>query len=913
MNRKIISLISVVLSLVFVMTSVLSLSGVFAGNEKTTAKMGSIEEIISSYYDPDGRPMSCAHRAITYIGNPIPENSLLAIQDCIDHKVDIVELDIMRTSDGVFVLCHDNSINRTTTYTGSKSVSQMTYAEICQYPLLQYTGGSKGVYYDADGKSLVMPTFEEALKLCKDNIMINLDKFTGQWAHRMELYELVLQNGCLDNVMFKGSYNSNTVKGWHNEIKDKYGNDAKMPNFCTLNSNVNETTYLNFIKAHKDAGTAFAVESGFSGYSQPQSNPAVLAEIRKHVRTFVNVLTESLNSNNYCAGHKENSTGWAEMIALGYNILQTNNAADCAAYIYANYSTPTRDITKGIDTLYFSNYKHNQRSYTIQIQAPSVKLLDGDYVYYKNVDMSSAVGKSLVASITSHSSTGKLTVRSGSPTGDIIAEYDMSKQSSQSLSAISDVQGKKLGVCDLYICAENMPNGYVAISKLICTDPKQGDIVYINSLSVFTKPKVEPKLPSEVTVVTEYGYTYSSKVTWAPIPSSCYSEDLSYFTVPGVLKATCQKIYATVTVLDIDMKGAARWYDSGFGVITNTSSDVLTWYDRINSSPATAAANSAPKFNSGTLVFDGSNDSMIYNHSLSGKSEITMLINAKTDKKSTDYFKDYKINNTARYTLLHYPESGGWGSVWLTGFKNGIACRFGSGVGDNRGIYYTGTTLSGWNTVSAVKNGTSEKLYMNSSMVYNRAEDTQKKYCMGVAGSSIANTHEYAHIGLGIQNSTNYYYQGSVSDIVVFERALSDNEIAKMSAYFSAKNLGTLKDKSQSTQSSFDKLQKDNPEKLHTMTCKSSSSTKHKFTCSVCSYSFSENHDLSYKSKDATNHEISCKDCSYKTTKEHAFEKVSETPATEDAAGSIVNKCKNCSAIRALILLCSMPWSIKTT
>ena len=190
-----------------------------SAQESKAPEMGSFEEIMASYYDPDGRPMSCAHRAITYIGNPIPENSLAAIQDAIDHKVDIVELDIMRTKDGIYVLCHDSSIKRTTTYTGSLNVSDMTYAEICQYPLLQYTGGSRDVYRDENGNTLVMPTFEQALELCRGKIMINLDKFTGQWANRMELYEIVRKHGCLDIVMFKGGYDSGTVLAWQKQIK----------------------------------------------------------------------------------------------------------------------------------------------------------------------------------------------------------------------------------------------------------------------------------------------------------------------------------------------------------------------------------------------------------------------------------------------------------------------------------------------------------------------------------------------------------------------------------------------------------------------------------------------------------------------------------------------------------------------
>ena len=43
-----------------------------------------------------------------------PENSLSAIQSCIDHFVDIVEIDVQETVDGVFILMHDNTVNRTT-------------------------------------------------------------------------------------------------------------------------------------------------------------------------------------------------------------------------------------------------------------------------------------------------------------------------------------------------------------------------------------------------------------------------------------------------------------------------------------------------------------------------------------------------------------------------------------------------------------------------------------------------------------------------------------------------------------------------------------------------------------------------------------------------------------------------------
>ncbi len=884
MKRKL-TVISLMLCMLLLLSAVFAVA-LSANDGSGEPEMGSIEEILASYYDPNGRPMSCAHRAITYIGNPIPENSLLAIQDCIDHKVDIVELDIMRTKDGIYVICHDSSIKRTTTYNGSLNVSDMTYAEICQYPLLQYTGGSRDVYYDENGKFQTMPTFEQVLELCKGNAMINLDKFTGQWSRRMELYEIVKKHGCLDIVMFKGGYDSQTIKGWHDEIRVKYGSDAQMPNFCTLNSNRNATGWVNDIRAHYNAKTAFAVEAGFSDYTQPQSNPFYVSQVKNYVRAFANVLYESLGGT-YSAKNKENSTGWAEVISLGYNILQTNNAADLAAYIYANYSTPTRDMGEGLDLLYFNDFKHDQTSYTLEIHAPSVKLYNGDYISFKNVDFGSCEGESLIANITGSSGKGELVVRKGSRTGDVIAKFDLSNIGNQTISLVDELRVDGLGVCDIYVCAENTADGYVSASKLICADPTAGEIVRIVGLSAFTRPGVAPDLPAEVSVVNEFGLTYKSEVVWSPIPEECYSENLTAFKVPGILRENCQTIYANVTVIDLDMSGAAVWFDSKGDMALGKSGEVLEWYDRINSISATANG-SAPTYKNGVVSFDG--DSMVYNHSLSKKSDVSIIINAKTDKNSTDYLSDYKINNSARYTLLQYPEADSWGSVYFTAFKNGIVCRFGSGESGNRGIYYTGKKVEGWSTVSAVKKGSSEKLYLGSSMIYDRSTNTSSDYQAGSPGSMIAATHEYAYIGFGIQGGVNYYYDGDVGDIVVFERTLGADEIATLNSYFTAKNQNTLTDKSDIVAAEFASFLENNSEKVHSLEYASADASNHAVTCKNCSYSATAAHSFEYSEKDEEKHTKTCSFCAYSYEEEHDYQ-----PAVAED-GREIEKCADCNA-----------------
>lgn len=75
-------------------------------------------------------PVMIGHR-----GNPsqAPENSLSGFIKAYENGADVFEVDVEITKDGEIVIMHDDSINRTTNYTGKAKVGQMTLAEIKQY------------------------------------------------------------------------------------------------------------------------------------------------------------------------------------------------------------------------------------------------------------------------------------------------------------------------------------------------------------------------------------------------------------------------------------------------------------------------------------------------------------------------------------------------------------------------------------------------------------------------------------------------------------------------------------------------------------------------------------------------------------------------------------------------------------
>lgn len=103
-----------------------------------------------------------AHRA----GRGIrPENTLAAIRNAIQIKVDYVELDIRATRDGKLVIMHDGSVDRTTNGTGA--VKELNLATI-----RALDAGSK---FSAAYAGEKVPTFEEVLALCRGKVHIYVD------------------------------------------------------------------------------------------------------------------------------------------------------------------------------------------------------------------------------------------------------------------------------------------------------------------------------------------------------------------------------------------------------------------------------------------------------------------------------------------------------------------------------------------------------------------------------------------------------------------------------------------------------------------------------------------------------------------------------------------------------------------
>ncbi|MGQ9519606.1 MAG: glycerophosphodiester phosphodiesterase [Candidatus Fervidibacter sp.] len=108
------------------------------------------------------RPMVIAHRGFS---GRFPENTLRSFAEALKLPVDAVELDVRRTKDGVLVVIHDETADRTTN--GKGRVRDLTWHEIQKLD----AGAWKGSEFSGER----IPRLEEALQLVNGKVVVFLE------------------------------------------------------------------------------------------------------------------------------------------------------------------------------------------------------------------------------------------------------------------------------------------------------------------------------------------------------------------------------------------------------------------------------------------------------------------------------------------------------------------------------------------------------------------------------------------------------------------------------------------------------------------------------------------------------------------------------------------------------------------
>ena len=237
-----------------------------------------------------------------------PENSIPAIESVIRMGVDMMELDVKMTKDSVLVLCHDKTINRTTN--GKGNVCDMTYDSLMTFNLKR----AHGVMTD----SLKMPTLREALLVCKDRILVNVDH---AYPYYKEIVELTEELGVTGQVLMKGKSGIDKV----NEDMSRHENNLLYMPIIDINKPKGQALFAEYL-ARNIVPMAFEVCWQVPG----EEIDGCITEIKKMgAKLWVNTLWPSLcggpgNDDDAAYDAADPADVYGQYIDEGFTMIQTD-------------------------------------------------------------------------------------------------------------------------------------------------------------------------------------------------------------------------------------------------------------------------------------------------------------------------------------------------------------------------------------------------------------------------------------------------------------------------------------------------------------------------------------------------------------------------------------------------------------
>ena len=189
--------------------------------------------------------LNIAHRGFS---GYYPENTMLAFRKAIEAQCDGIETDVQLTKDGIAVLCHDETVDRTTD--GKGFIKDYSYEELMKL--------DAGINMGEEFRGCGIPTLDEFLEYVKDkDVLINLELKNSIIIYPSlenividKIYKYNLKDNCI--ISSFNHYSIVTCKQLDSDIKtgllydetlykpEKYieyvGADALHPNFHAIYS-----------------------------------------------------------------------------------------------------------------------------------------------------------------------------------------------------------------------------------------------------------------------------------------------------------------------------------------------------------------------------------------------------------------------------------------------------------------------------------------------------------------------------------------------------------------------------------------------------------------------------------------------------------------------------------------------------
>lgn len=181
-------------------------------------------------------PLVMAHRG----GKGLwPENTLYAFEQAVAMGVDVLEMDMHSTADGVLVVMHDDTVDRTTDGTGP--VQSLTLEELKALDAGYDWSLDDGATFPYRGQSITVPTVEEVFA-AHPTMPMNIEIKQAEPSITKPFCQLIREYGMVDKVL---------VASFHQETMNEFR--LECPEVATATGEREVTVLFVLSKIYLDA------------------------------------------------------------------------------------------------------------------------------------------------------------------------------------------------------------------------------------------------------------------------------------------------------------------------------------------------------------------------------------------------------------------------------------------------------------------------------------------------------------------------------------------------------------------------------------------------------------------------------------------------------------------------------------
>jgi glycerophosphoryl diester phosphodiesterase len=300
------------------------------GAASATQNADRAESLYRKLADPDGGVFVVAHRGC-HNPSPLdrldsaPENSLMALDHCVALGVDMMELDVRRTKDGVLVILHDDSVDRTTN--GSGKVNDLTFAQLKRLRLRKNGGGTISPLLTEQS----VPTLADVFDRARGRILLNLDIKEAIYP---ETIAAAVEAGMAHHVLVKKKVDADVAP-----LADAAPfNEVPFQIMLATHSDPDSPRHLAAIVARQAASKKPLVGVEMILLTQPEFDAVSAAAKKAKVRLWATTLNEGAMLSLTSIGGdidapRDPSSSWGYLIDHGADIILTDEPGPLLRYL----------------------------------------------------------------------------------------------------------------------------------------------------------------------------------------------------------------------------------------------------------------------------------------------------------------------------------------------------------------------------------------------------------------------------------------------------------------------------------------------------------------------------------------------------------------------------------------------------